>query len=135
MKTFEQLFGEMQGFQLIGNNESISITKQRIFEVAEAFEAQFKEQPKLSIEERKANFATAIYEFKNDYPRETLKEFYSYWTEHSPKGKQMRFEKQPVFDIKKRLIRWTKNNKNGQTKTNRNELEDLNQSAIQHLKS
>jgi len=106
-----------------------------VSDVMATYASQFKEQPKLSIEERKANFATAISQFKNDYPRENLLAFYQYWSEHSANGKKMRFEKEKVFDIKLRLIRWTKNNKNGQTKTNRNELEALNQSAIQHLKS
>ena len=42
-------------------------------------------------------------------PIDMANEFLSYWTESS--GKKMRFEKQPTFDIKRRLLRWQKNEK------------------------
>ena len=41
---------------------------------------------------------------------EIIDEFCNYWTESNPKGR-MRFELQKVFDIKRRLATWTKNNK------------------------
>ncbi len=37
-----------------------------------------------------------------------LRAFYEYWTEHSPKGKKLRFEKETVFDVQKRLVTWAK---------------------------
>lgn len=45
--------------------------------------------------------------------------FVNYWTEHGEKDKKMRWEKEKVFDIKKRLERWRNNIKpydNGQTR-------------------
>lgn len=38
-----------------------------------------------------------------------LKEFISYWTESNLDGKKMKFEMQKTFDIKRRLIKWQKN--------------------------
>lgn len=37
--------------------------------------------------------------------------FLDYWTENGEKDKKCRWEKQNVFDIKKRLVRWSNNNK------------------------
>lgn len=38
--------------------------------------------------------------------------FFDYWTEIGDNQKKMRFEKEKVFDIKKRLERWKRNQKN-----------------------
>ena len=35
-----------------------------------------------------------------------------YWTEKSPRGKKMRWQKQKTFDVKRRMQRWAKNNYN-----------------------
>lgn len=35
--------------------------------------------------------------------------FVDYWTEKSPRGRKMRFEKQSTFDVKRRMQRWMKN--------------------------
>jgi len=77
------------------------------------------------IEVRKNDFGLKLAEFKNDYPRETLKEFYNYWTECNPNGKKMRFEMEKVFDIKKRLARWAKNNKQKITREPENRVNKI----------
>lgn len=61
-----------------------------------------------NIEERKLKFASLVESFKTNYPIEMLRDFYSYWSEHSSQGVKMRFEKETVFDINKRLINWHK---------------------------
>lgn len=38
--------------------------------------------------------------------------FIDYWTEKSPRGKKMRWQKQKTFDVKRRMQRWAKNNYN-----------------------
>lgn len=38
--------------------------------------------------------------------------FVDYWTEKSPNGKKMRWQKQKTFDAKRRMMRWAKNNYN-----------------------
>jgi hypothetical protein len=40
---------------------------------------------------------------------EMVNEFISYWTEKSLNGKKMRFEKEKVFDIKRRFATWKRN--------------------------
>ena len=43
-----------------------------------------------------------------DYPKEMLEDFINYWCEGKRK---MRFQKQSTFEIKLRLVRWAKNQK------------------------
>jgi len=40
-----------------------------------------------------------------------LQKFVDYWTEHGEKDKKARWEKEKVFDTKKRLVRWANSNK------------------------
>ena len=44
-----------------------------------------------------------------DYPKDMLEDFINYWTEGK---KKMRYQKQNTFEIKSRLLRWEKNQKN-----------------------
>ena len=41
-----------------------------------------------------------------DYPKDMLEDFINYWTEGK---KKMRYQKQSTFEIKLRLLRWSKN--------------------------
>lgn len=41
-----------------------------------------------------------------------LDNFIDYWTEKSPLGKKMRWQKQKTFDVKRRMLRWQRNNFN-----------------------
>ena len=43
-----------------------------------------------------------------DYPKDMLDDFINYWTEGK---KKMRYQKQGIFEIKLRLLRWAKNQK------------------------
>tara|TARA_R100000655_G_scaffold30255_3_gene61004 strand:+ start:108 stop:707 length:600 start_codon:yes stop_codon:yes gene_type:complete len=62
-----------------------------------------------------------------DYPKDMLEDFINYWTEGKRK---MRFQKQSTFEIKLRLLRWSKNqNKWTKPKNNnkfRNQLDEYN---------
>lgn len=59
---------------------------------------------------RKDNFAESLKPFLETYGKDMLNDFFFYWTEKSPNGKQMRFEKQKFFDVSRRLVTWSKNN-------------------------
>ena len=59
---------------------------------------------------RKQEFADLLKPFLETYGKEMLNEFFLYWTEKSPNAKLMRFEKQSVFDVSRRLLTWSKNN-------------------------
>jgi DNA-binding transcriptional regulator YhcF (GntR family) len=54
----------------------------------------------------KEKFVNEVKSF--DYPEEMLEDFINYWTEGK---KKMRFQKQSTFEIKLRLLRWSKNTK------------------------
>lgn len=43
--------------------------------------------------------------------------FVDYWTEKSPRGRKMRFEKQSTFDVKRRMQRWMRNSYNTKKKS------------------
>ena len=62
-----------------------------------------------TIEERKQDFCHwASCDLHNE-PIKMVIEFQEYWTEHSPNGKKMRWEKEPVFDMKRRFATWKRN--------------------------
>ncbi len=61
------------------------------------------------MEKRKQEFEEMA-KFKLLGEDETMiNDFLEYWTESSYKGKKMRFEKEPVFDINRRFKTWKTN--------------------------
>jgi hypothetical protein len=65
-----------------------------------------------NIEERKSKFYASLSLFIDDYPKEMLREFFNYWTEHGLKDKKLRFEKEKTFGIEQRLRTWYNRNPN-----------------------
>lgn len=63
---------------------------------------------KQDIETRKANFMESMRPYVNQYPEQMLQEFYNYWTEHGPKDRKFRMEKQTSWNLSLRLQRWYK---------------------------
>tara|TARA_R110001583_G_scaffold7082_3_gene35238 strand:- start:1506 stop:2102 length:597 start_codon:yes stop_codon:yes gene_type:complete len=59
----------------------------------------------------KEKFVSEVMTF--DYSKDMLEDFINYWTEGK---KKMRYQKQSTFEIKLRLLRWEKNQKNWDTK-------------------
>lgn len=45
------------------------------------------------------------------FPKNTLQEFYDYWTEPNKSGTKMRWELEKTWDLKRRLQRWANNSK------------------------
>ena len=72
--------------KLKGNNTSINSTSNNIY-----------------IKEKFINEVMAF-----DYPKDMLDDFINYWCEGK---KKMRYQKQITFEIKLRLLRWSKNQK------------------------
>ena len=72
--------------KLKGNNTSINNTSNNIY-----------------IKEK---FISEVMTF--DYPKDMLEDFINYWCEGK---KKMRYQKQSTFEIKLRLLRWAKNQK------------------------
>lgn len=62
-----------------------------------------------TIDERENDFMNRLVPFVETYGKKMVREFYEYWTEKSKGGRKMRFEKQTVFDIGRRLGTWKRN--------------------------
>lgn len=70
-----------------------------------------KEKEKvLNIEERKSKFYDSLIPFVDDYPKQMLRDFFEYWSEHGEKDKKMRFEKEKTFGTSQRLKTWYNRN-------------------------
>jgi len=71
-----------------------------------------------NIEERERDFKELLRPFVQEFSKETVQAFFDYWTEKSSGARKMRFEKQVVFEIPKRLATWK--NKEKEFKENKN---------------
>lgn len=69
-----------------------------------------------SLEARKKKLIDRMIPHSGLYTSEMLNEFYNYWTEMSDNGRKMRFEKEKVFEVGKRLARWNKRSNNAKTR-------------------
>ena len=69
------------------------------------------------ILKRKQSFRQSLTDFNkenlNKYPKQLFIDFEMYWTEHGPKDKKMRFEKEKTFGIASRLSTWFKRDLQG----------------------
>lgn len=63
-----------------------------------------------NIDKRKKDFYDSLTAFIGKYPKELIKDFFEYWSEHGYKDKKMRFEKEKSFGIERRLNTWYKRN-------------------------
>lgn len=61
------------------------------------------------MELRKEKFYQSLVPYVAKYGKDMVRAFYDYWTEKTYGGRKMRFEKQPAFEIPKRLATWQKN--------------------------
>lgn len=64
---------------------------------------------KKTIEDRKREFYNSLIPYLEEYSKETLKDFYEYWTEHGPRQRKFRAEKEKAFDLNRRLKKWKEN--------------------------
>jgi len=97
-----------------------------------------KDIVKNNIKDRIENFDTKVWEinvFNSVLTKEECDKFVDYWTEHGEKDKKARWEKEKVFDIKKRMERWKRNNKSvnhGQSaiENHQNVIDDIDGSTL-----
>lgn len=64
---------------------------------------------KKTSEQRQKDFMDDLAPFVAKYGKEMVRKFFNHWTEKSPRGKKMRFEKEPTFDPALRLAKWRSN--------------------------
>jgi len=63
-----------------------------------------------NIIKRKNKFCEHLKEHLNEFGKETLNDFYAYWSEPNKSNTKMRFELERTWNLKLRLKRWEKNN-------------------------
>jgi len=83
-----------------------------------------------SIDDRIYDFKSSLVPHLDKYGKTLLKNFSDYWTEKSPRGSKMRFEKEKVFDVSRRLATWSRNNFN-----NTNQPTQADDHLTQHIKN
>lgn len=100
--------------QVLSQRHSIAVAPLKRSEAIRGDER--KEEKRKSIEERKSEFYKLLSTHVSVYGKEMVREFYDHWTEHGPRDKKMKFEKEKSFDPVKRLATWKRNEKRfGQT--------------------
>lgn len=123
MKTPEEIL-ELYLMRFSGSTEGlIYVSPSDALLAMRQYADQFKNPPKKTIAERFLKFHDECNYFVGEYTHEMVVEFVAYWTEHSEGAKKMRFEKEKVFDIKKRLERWKRNQKPNYAKSERPDTE------------
>ena len=65
--------------------------------------------PKKTLEERKKEFGVKLIPYVEKYGKETLRDFFNYWSEHNEGGVKMLFEMKKTFSIPHRLATWKRN--------------------------
>lgn len=97
--------------EIIKRLEAIEAQNREILELLTKKKVTSQE-PLKPIKERKQEFKQKCWDtFNQELSVPTIKEFFEYWSESSTDGKKMRYEKEPVFDIKRRMDTWLKNSK------------------------
>ena len=80
------------------------------YEEHQAIKPKDPVKPKLSIEDRKEIFTARVNSVLIlERDRDMVDEFISYWSEHKPSGRKMRFEMEKVFAVKRRFATWKRN--------------------------
>jgi hypothetical protein len=83
-----------------------------------------------TIEQRANDFKEKLAPFLKDFGRDTLNDFFYYWTEHNEGGRKMRFEMQKVFNVKRRLATWKRNESRYNFKPNATGINQKQQHSI-----
>jgi hypothetical protein len=68
---------------------------------------------KLALAERQKIFYEELKGFIDDYPKDTLRAFYDYWSEPNMSKTKMRLEMEKTWEIGRRLSNWHKRSQNG----------------------
>lgn len=64
-----------------------------------------------NIEDRKLKFASTLQPFLEKYGKDMLNQFYAYWTEPNKSNTKLRFELEKTWSLKRRIERWSRNDK------------------------
>lgn len=76
-----------------------------------------RDAAKAATLKRREDFGKSLIPFMEKYPKEMIRAFFDYWSELNKSETKMRFEKQPTWEVSKRLATWAnKENFNGNKK-------------------
>jgi hypothetical protein len=64
-----------------------------------------------NIEERKLKFASELKHYILKFGHQTIRDFYSYWTEPNKSGTKFRMELEKTWDTERRLTTWADRSK------------------------
>lgn len=81
-----------------------------------AKESKAKES-KIDITAQSKIFYDSLIPFLKTYSKETIKDFYDYWTEPNKSKTKLKFELERTWDLSRRLSRWNKNDFNKSNKS------------------
>jgi len=70
-----------------------------------------KKAASAATHERKEAFYHSLIPYADKYGKEMLRAFFDYWSEMNASQTKMRFEKQPTWELSKRLATWENNEK------------------------
>ena len=102
-------------------NDSNKQTNKQVNNVSTSEQQQHKKERKkeekntsaASVADREKYFYDLVWSVgEGKYQKQTLRDFFDHWTETSPRGRKMRYEKEKTFDVEKRLRTWATNNYN-----------------------
>lgn len=79
-------------------------------------QSKVKESKEDVLSKIQEEFYDQLKPFITDFEKETLREFYDYWSEPNKSGTKIRWQMERTWDTKKRLTRWASNNFNGKPK-------------------
>lgn len=99
----------------------IEVVNYNTYQVEDTPVKPVKKEVGKSVEEREIEFRDSLVPYVSQYGKQMIRQFFDYWSEMSPRGKKMRFEKEKVFDIKKRLVTWSSKDWNKTQITKRDE--------------
>ena len=105
------------------NNQSLEVKKENTITPGG--------RAKTDVDNRKLQFRDKLIPFLDEYGKDTLREFYNYWTENSKDGLKFRMEAQKFFDVKRRLATWSKGDKFKQAEPKQQSRLSKNLSVLQ----
>ena len=88
-----------------------------ITKIADNVNDNVKDKVINNIDDRKNKFYDSLSVFVSEFPKEMIRDFYNYWSEHGTNDKKMRFEKEKTFGINQRLRTWHSRNPEQYSKT------------------
>jgi hypothetical protein len=86
----------------------------------EQVEVKEKVKEDNNIDSRKLKFAATLKPFVDEFGRDTLKDFYDYWTEPNKSNTKFRQELEKTWSLDRRIKTWIKNESNFKPNKNKN---------------